>query len=70
MKDLRLLSFFLGLEISYDQFGYYLSQVKYTFDLVFHTGLTDSKIMHTLMESNSHFSATNSTLISDDTLYR
>ena len=23
MKDLRILSFFLGLENSYDQFGYY-----------------------------------------------
>ena len=34
MKDLGLLSFFLGLEISYDQFGYYLSQVKYASDLV------------------------------------
>ena len=32
MKDLGLLSFFLGLEISYDQSRYYLSQAKYAFD--------------------------------------
>ena len=69
MKDLGLLSFFLGLEISYDQSGYYLSQVKYAFDFVFRSGLIDSKIMHTPMETNAHFSATDGTLLSDGTLY-
>ena len=46
MKDLGLLSFFLGLEILYDQSVYYLSQAKYTSDLVSCAGLTNSKTMH------------------------
>ena len=68
MKDLELLSFFLGLEISYDRSGYYLSQAKYAFDLVSRAGLIDSKTLHTPMESNDHFFATDGTLLSDGTL--
>ena len=70
MKDLRLLNFFLGLDISYDQSGYYLSQAKYAADLVSRAGLIDSKTVHTHMESNAHFSATDGTFLSDGTLYR
>ena len=70
MKDLGLLSFFLRLEISYDLFGYYLSQAKYASDLVSHADLTHSKTLHTPMESNAHFFATDGTLLSDGTLYR
>ena len=65
-----MLSFFLGLKISHDQFGYYLSQAKYACDLVCCISLTDSKTMHTPMESNAHFSATDGTLLNDDTLYQ
>ena len=69
MKDLGLLSFFLGLEISYDQSGYYLPQAKNVSDLVSHADLIDSKTVHSPMESNAHFSATDGILLSDGTLY-
>ena len=70
MKDLGILSFFFGLEISYDQSGYYLSQAKYASDLISRASLTDSKTVHTPMESNIYFSTTDGTLLSDGTLYR
>ena len=66
MKDFGLFSFFLGLEISYNQSGYYLSQAKYASDLVSRVGLIDSKTVHTPMESNAHFPTTDGTLLSDD----
>ena len=70
MKDLGLLSFFLGLEISYYQSGYYLSQAKYASNLISLAGLTDSKTIHTPIEFNAHFFVTDGTLLSDGTLYR
>ena len=70
IKDLGLLNFFLGLEISYDQSGYYLSQVKHAYDLISRAGLIDSKTVHTPMEVNVHFSAIDGTPLSDDTLYQ
>ena len=70
MNNLGLLSFFLGLEISYNQSGYYLSHAKYASDLVSHASLTYSKTVHTPMKSNAHFSTTDGTLLNNDTLYR
>ena len=35
MKDLGPLNYFLGLEVSSSADGYYLTQAKYTFDLIF-----------------------------------
>jgi hypothetical protein len=34
MNDLGSLSYFLGLEVSFDPNGYYLSQAKYALDLI------------------------------------
>ena len=70
MKHLKLLNFFLGLEVSYNQSWYYLSQAKYASDIVSRTSLTDSKTVHTPMKANAHFSATDGTPLNDDTLYR
>jgi hypothetical protein len=44
MKDLGHLSYFLGLEVSSDSIGYYLSQAKYASDLLSRAGLTDTKL--------------------------
>uniref|UniRef100_A0A2N9FYL9 Reverse transcriptase Ty1/copia-type domain-containing protein n=1 Tax=Fagus sylvatica TaxID=28930 RepID=A0A2N9FYL9_FAGSY len=53
MKDLGHLSYFLGLEItSYDD-GFYLTQAKYTFDLLSRAGLIDHKIVDTPIELNA-----------------
>jgi hypothetical protein len=42
MKDLGTLSYFIGLEVTSSNDGYYLSQAKYTFDLLSRASLTDS----------------------------
>ena len=58
MKDLGLFIlffFFLGLKVSSDQTGYYLSQAKSAIDIVSRVSLIDSKTTHTPMESNAHF---------------
>ena len=34
MKDLGPLNYFLGLEVSSSADGYYLTQAKYTFDMI------------------------------------
>ena len=44
MKDLGHLCYFLGLEVSSDSTGYYLSQAKYASDLLSRAGLTDTKV--------------------------
>ncbi|GKV26095.1 hypothetical protein SLEP1_g35448 [Rubroshorea leprosula] len=52
MKDLGVLSYFLGLEVtSYDD-GYLLSQTKYAYDLISKAGFTDSKTSSTPLEPN------------------
>ncbi|GKV15900.1 hypothetical protein SLEP1_g26636 [Rubroshorea leprosula] len=52
MKDLGVLSYFLGLEITSSDDGYLLSQTKYASDLIFKTGLIDSKTASTTLEPN------------------
>ncbi|XP_028068338.1 uncharacterized protein LOC114270924 [Camellia sinensis] len=50
MKDLGLLNYFLGLEISQDSSGYFLTQAKYTSDLLARAGLTDYKTTTALVD--------------------
>jgi hypothetical protein len=53
MKDLGHLSYFLGLEITSSNDGFYLTQDKYTSDLLSRAGLTDHKIVDTPIELNA-----------------
>ena len=69
MKDLRPLSYFLGLEILSLSNGLFLSQAKYASDLVSRVGLSDSKIEHTPLEPNVRFTPQDGTLVNDATLY-
>ncbi|XP_028091796.1 uncharacterized protein LOC114292086 [Camellia sinensis] len=68
MKDLGPLSYFLGLEISYDSTSSLTSQVKYTSDLLARAHLTDCKITSTPLETQSRLTPLDGTLLSDDTL--
>lgn len=70
MKVIGHLSYFLGLEVSYDHTGYYLSQMKYATDLLSHVGLTDNKTDNTLLETIVKLYLTNGTILDDPTLYR
>ncbi|CAN6459492.1 unnamed protein product [Victoria cruziana] len=47
MTDLGKLTFFLGIEVSYSQRGYLLSQMKFASDLVQKSGISDDKIVET-----------------------
>ena len=54
MKDLRHLSYLLGLEITHFTDGFYIPQAKYAPDLLSRAGLTNSKTVDTLVELNVH----------------
>jgi hypothetical protein len=53
MKDLGPLSYFLGFEVSSSSDGYYLTQEKYTYDLISRAEITDNKIVDTPIEYKS-----------------
>jgi hypothetical protein len=70
MKDLSHLSYFLGLEITSPIDGFYLTQAKYTSDLLSRAGLTDHKIVDTPIELNAHLTPSSGELLPDPTLYQ
>jgi hypothetical protein len=70
MKDLGHLSYFLGLEVSQSSKGYYLSQPKYSSNLLSRAGITDNKTESTPLEVNCKLTPLDGTPLSDPTLYR
>ena len=54
MKDLGLLNYFLGLEITHFIDELYITQTKYAFELLSWARLTNSKTVDTLVELNAH----------------
>ena len=54
MKDLDPLNYFLGLEVSSFMDGYYLTQAKYTSDLISRANITDSKMGSILLMANHY----------------
>ena len=69
MKDLGPLNYFLGLEVSSSADGYYLTQAKYTSDLISRVSITDSKIVDTPIEYNCRLNSHDGESLSDATLY-
>ena len=69
MKDLGHLCYFLGLEITSSDDGFYLTQAKYTSDLLSRAGLTDHKIVDTPIELNARLTPSGEPL-PDPTLYQ
>ena len=70
MKDLGPLNCFLGLEVSSSIDGYYLTQAKYTSDLISRSSITDSKIVDTPIEYNCRLNSHDGESLSDATLYK
>ena len=70
MKDLSSLNCFLSLEVSSSADGYYLTQAKYTSDLISRASITDSKIVKTPIEYNCRLNAHDGESLSDATLYK
>jgi hypothetical protein len=60
----------LGLEITSSDTGFYLTQAKYTSDLLSQAGLTDHKIVDTPIELNARLTPSSGELLPDHTLYR
>lgn len=56
MKDLGHLTYFLGLEVTLITIGIYLSQYRYTEDLIDMARMTDAKTFDTLLEINIKYS--------------
>ena len=70
MKDFGHFSYFLGLEITLSTDGLYITQAKYTSELLSRAGLTDSKTVDTLVEFNTHLTPTGGKPLSNPSLYR
>jgi hypothetical protein len=69
MKGLGHLIYFLGLEITSSDDGFYFTQAKYTFDLLSRVGLIDHKIVDTPIELNARLTPSSGEPLSDPTLY-
>lgn len=69
MKDLEQLSYFLGLEVTSNSLGYYLSHAKYATDFLSCVGLIDTKTATTPIKANAKFDANNRTALSNPTFY-
>ena len=70
MKDLGPLSYFFDLEVSSSSEGYYLTQAKYTFDLISRAGITNSKIVDTPIEYKNRLNTHGGEPLPNATLYR
>ncbi|GKV09122.1 hypothetical protein SLEP1_g20667 [Rubroshorea leprosula] len=70
MKDIGVLSYFLGLEVISSDDGYLHSQVKYASDFVSKTELNDGKSVSTPLEPNVKLTPMDGSPLSDLTRYR
>lgn len=70
MKDLGLLKYFLGIEVSRSREGFYLSQRKYVLDLVKECGLLAGKPVSTPMEQNHQLAKDEGDFFHDPERYR
>ncbi|KAL0533964.1 hypothetical protein IC582_028240 [Cucumis melo] len=69
MKDLGVLNYFLGLEISFSPSGYYLSQVKYAYDCLTRYGITNSAPFSTPLDLNVRLTPFDDISLDDPILY-
>lgn len=70
MKDLGRLNYLLGLKIIFDFASYYLSQGKYTFNILAWAWLTDCKTAPTSVETNLKLNHLDGISLNDTVIYR
>ena len=69
MTDLGPLSYFLGIEFSRSDKGYYISQSKYIQDLIARYGITDSRTAATPMDIHLQLCPMDDTPLEDPARY-
>ncbi|KAK2396270.1 putative mitochondrial protein [Trifolium repens] len=70
MKDLGQLTYFLGLDVQFQQKGIFVTQHKYSQDLIQLAGLTNAAPVDTPMEVNVKLRKDEGELLQDPTFYR
>jgi len=70
MTDLGPLSYFLGIEVSRSDKGYYISQSKYIQDLIARSGIIDTRTAATPMDIHLQLRPTDGTPLEDPARYR
>ncbi|KAL9447401.1 hypothetical protein AB3S75_014963 [Citrus x aurantiifolia] len=70
MKDLGALKYFLGIEISRGPTGMFLSQRKYTLDILAETGLLGAKPARSPIDQNHRLALDDGPMYSDPVRYR
>lgn len=70
MKDLGPLKYFLGLEVARSADGFFVSQRKYTLDIIAEAGLLGSKPAPTPLEQNHNLAMADGPLYSNISQYR
>ncbi|KAI3787777.1 hypothetical protein L2E82_00197 [Cichorium intybus] len=70
MKDLGRLSHFLGISVTHNPDGLFLSQQKYASDIIERAGLSSCKPAQTPVDVNGKLSATEGDPMDNPTLYR
>lgn len=70
MKDLGSLHHFLGISVTRQSSGLYLSQRQYCLEILEHAGMTDCKPCSTPVDTNAKLSAIVGAPVADPTDYR
>lgn len=70
IKDLGLIKYYLGLEITRNTRGMFLHQHKFIYDLLLEAGLDNAKPLNLPVDVNKKLSATDGQPIDDASLYR
>lgn len=70
MKDLGNVSYFLGIEVDRSEAGFFLSQKKYTVDLLTEFGLQHSKSLKVPMDVHEKLTPTSGIPLTDPHPYQ